>query len=147
MYQRAINSEELLGRKKWLNPWKNHQVMTIKINQVFFPDPDKRIYTKEELFALRMHKNFIADIASRLDLAYTKGDESEGNLCLANSKEVQPEYRSTFSKIDILYYCSALLPDEVINTEMYELSLPVDAPAFWRLVEAGRNKENSFYNT
>lgn len=120
--------------------------MTIKINKVFLPDPDKRTYTKEELFALRMHKNFIADIASRLNLPYTECDESEGNLCLANSTEVQPEYRSTFGKTDILYYCYALLPDEVINIEMDELSLPEDAPAFWRLVEASRSRENLLNN-
>ncbi len=121
--------------------------MTIKINKVFFPDPGKRIYTQEELFALRMHNNFIVDIASRLDLAYTEADEAKCNLCLANSKDVQPEYRSTFGKTDILYYCSALLADEGIDVEVDELTLPGDAPAFWRLVEAGQNRENSFYNT
>lgn len=111
----------------------------IKLDRAFAARPGQRMYPKKKLLDLRPRASFIAALAARLDLTYLEEDEiSSSNLCLANSREVRPEYRTVFGQSDILRYCAARLPDRNLDIQGDELPLPENTAVFWSFAEAGR---------
>ena len=114
--------------------------MTIKLSEIFIPNPNQRIYPKETLFDLKLHDNFVRALADRLAVFYSENNGVESNLCFANSLDVRPEYRTAFEKIDVIHYICALLPAENANLETDEVLLPENAAAFWALADVGREK-------
>lgn len=113
--------------------------LVIKLDRAFAARPGQRIYSKKELLGLLLQASFIAELAARLDLTFLEEDEiSAPNLCLANSREVRPEYRTVFGQSDILRYCAARLPDRDMDIHKDTLSLPESTAVFWSFSEAGR---------
>lgn len=113
--------------------------LVIKLERVFAPRPGQRMYPKKELLGLLLRVSFIAELAVRLDLTFLEEEEvSAPNLCLANSREVRPEYRTVFGRADIIRYCAARLPDRDIDIHAETLPLPDNAAVFWSFVEDGR---------
>jgi hypothetical protein len=83
--------------------------MNIKLSDIFILKSDKSDYSKKELLALELKKDFINKIAKRLDLIYLENSEKEGNLCFMNNEQLRPEFKVFFSKSDIIGYLSFTL--------------------------------------
>lgn len=80
--------------------------------------------------ALKTHLNFILP------------KDPEGNVCMANSKEVRPEFRQNFSAVDILDYLFALSHSSKFKTAEKDyleihFAAPKNAEMFWDLAQLG----------
>jgi predicted helicase len=84
----------------------------------------------------------INQIAHKTGLHFSMEKDPEGNLCMANNKEVRHEFRETFAPIDILNYTYATLHSTNFRTPGIKSSeknfpYPKDAQIFWKLAEIG----------
>lgn len=84
----------------------------------------------------------INKIAHKTGLHFILEKDPEGNVCMANNKEVRPEFRQTFAPIDILDYIYAFLHSSKYrptNKESLETNfpLPKTTESFWELAELG----------
>ena len=81
-------------------------------------------------------------ISEKLGLTFINEEESSGNVCLANSDELRPEFKETFTLSDMLYYELAILNPlniEDKNKSLLALDLvPKDRNSFWDLVSLGK---------
>ncbi|MDO6760182.1 hypothetical protein Q4566_08240 [Tamlana sp. 2_MG-2023] len=85
-------------------------------------------------------------IAKNLALTFLPQHESEGNVCFANSPELQDAYRTTFTLIDILDYTYAVLHSPTYRKKHVAFSIinfskipyPKDSEIFWKLVKLGK---------
>ncbi|WP_322550958.1 type ISP restriction/modification enzyme [Flavobacterium psychraquaticum] len=86
----------------------------------------------------------VNDIAKGLGLQFIP-EKEEGNVCLANNKEVRSEFRTTFAPIDLLDYIYAVLHSptyretykEFLKIDFPRVPYPKDGATFWHLVELG----------
>lgn len=86
-------------------------------------------------------------IATKLGLIYTVEKEipEEGAVCFANSPEVRPEFRLTFTATDVFDYIYAVLHSpsyrekckEFLKSDLPRAPYPKDTTAFWQLVKLG----------
>lgn len=86
----------------------------------------------------------IKRISQATVMTYLPQKEDRGNVCMAFSEEVRPEYRQVFTNIHLLDYCYAAVHAAAFaeNKEFAEIDAqyvpsPKDAAAFWKLVELG----------
>ena len=66
--------------------------------------------------------------------------ETEGNVCFINSNEVRPEFRQSFTIIDLLDYCYAVLHSAINEfSEINSARIPVtsNSSVFWQFVKHG----------
>lgn len=94
-----------------------------------------------------LNSEIVDQIASELSLTfiYEKEIPTEGEVCFINSPEVRPEFRLTFSPIDILDYIYAVLysPNyrekckEFLKIDFPRLPYPAENETFWKLVALG----------
>lgn len=87
-------------------------------------------------------EEIINQIAHKTGLHFILTKDSEGNVCMANNKEVRPEFRHTFAPIDILDYAYAILNSSNFrstdkNSLKTNFSYPKDTKTFWELAELG----------
>lgn len=76
-------------------------------------------------------------------------DEKEtGNVCFANSQELRPEFKQSFTAIDVFDLSYAILHSSLYSEDLKinELKIPIpqDVVVFWKLVQIGnelRGKE------
>ena len=79
-----------------------------------------------------------------LGLTFTN-EKEEGNVCLANDKDVRSEFRTTFAPIDLLDYIYAVLHSptyretykEFLKIDFPRVPYPKDSNTFWQLVQLG----------
>lgn len=74
-------------------------------------------------------------IARSLGLIFLNQKET-GNVCFANSDEVRPEFKQSFTTIDLLDYIFAM---QHYNKDLQKIPIPLDSMHFWKLVQFGRN--------
>jgi len=84
----------------------------------------------------------INQIAHKTGLHFILEKDPEGNVCMANNKEVRAEFRQTFSPIDILDYIYALLHSSKYSSTKKEsvqtnFPLPKNTESFWELAKLG----------
>lgn len=87
----------------------------------------------------------VGHISRQLGLLFIPEEAPEGNVCLANAGEVRPEYRSTFSIVDLLDYVYALSHTtgylerftEATKSSHFDFLVPKDASDFWWRVGIG----------
>lgn len=94
-----------------------------------------------------LNPEIVNKIATRLGLIYTIEKEipEEGAVCFANSPEVRPEFRLTFTATDIFDYIYAVLHSpsyrekykEFLRVNFPRAPYPKDTTAFWQLVKLG----------
>jgi predicted helicase len=94
-----------------------------------------------------LNPEIVKQIANHLGFAFTneKEEQTEGEVCFANSPEVRPEFRATFAPIDILDYIYAVLHSptyrekykEFLKIDFPRVPYPKDAATFWKLVALG----------
>lgn len=96
----------------------------------FFALSDKN---NEAIFSINLE--IVDKIARSLGLIFLNRKET-GNVCFANSDEVRPEFRQSFTTIDLLDYVFAMRHYE---TDLQKIPIPIDCIHFWKLVQYGRN--------
>lgn len=84
----------------------------------------------------------INQIAHKTGLHFILEKDPEGNVCMANNKEVRAEFRQTFSPIDILDYAYAVLHSSNFRSMKKDASktnfpYPKNAEIFWKMAELG----------
>lgn len=90
-------------------------------------------------------RNLIAGIAANLNIAFVEEKETGENVCFANSEEVRPEFRQTFTALNVFDYISACRFESIdknqdepvpgIHTGI--ITIPENAVDFWRQVKTG----------
>ena len=91
-----------------------------------------------------LNPEIIKQISESLGLAFTN-EKEEGNVCLANDKDVRSEFRTTFAPIDLLDYIYAVLHSpnyretykEFLKIDFPRIPIPSDPGKFWQLVKLG----------
>ena len=93
----------------------------MRLSEIFIALPGKHIYSESELLSLKLKPSFIKKMASLFNLTYMDDSMAESNLCFAESKEMRPEYRTTFSKADLLKNIFSQSSGESVNVEQDEV--------------------------
>jgi len=91
-----------------------------------------------------LNMEIVNEIAEGLGLEFIP-EKEEGNVCLANNKDVRSEFRTTFAPIDLLDYIYAVLHSptyretykEFLKIDFPRVPYPKDRATFWQLVELG----------
>ena len=90
----------------------------------------------------KVNNHSIKQIEDHLNLTFVSDNDTMGNVCFANSNEMRPEFRQTFTMIDVLDYYYAILHSETFNefSRNYDIGIPItsDSKIFWKLVEIGK---------
>ena len=106
-------------------------------------DADKQKETPTSTPNLNLE--IVNQIAKQLDLAFVPEKEPQGNVCMANSDEVRPEFKQNFAPIDILDYIYAVLHSpayrekykEFLKIDFPKIPYPKDGKTFWELAALG----------
>ncbi|MNL29964.1 hypothetical protein D3C87_1516750 [compost metagenome] len=98
-------------------------------------------YPKEE------NHEIINKIVSTLGLLFINQKETEGNICFANSQDLRPEFKQSFTLMDVLDYSCAILHSKVYHRsikdkDFIKIPFPSDAALFWELVQSGSDWRN-----
>lgn len=96
---------------------------------------------------INLNTEIVKNISEKTGLAFIPEKEIplEGEVCFANSQEVRPEFRLTYSPIDILDYIYAILYSpayrekhhRLLETDFFEIPYPADSTAFWQYAKWG----------
>ena len=81
----------------------------------------------------------IKQIADHLGLLFIN-ERIDGNVCFADNIELRPEFRQSFTSIDVLDYCFAVsyFNVEALKTNSTTIPITSDVSVFWQLVNFGR---------
>lgn len=81
----------------------------------------------------------IKQIADHLGLLFIN-ERIDGNVCFADNIELRPEFRQSFTSIDVLDYCVAIsyFNVEALKTNSTTIPITSDVSVFWQLVNFGR---------
>ena len=83
----------------------------------------------------------VEKISNELGLTFMTENEQRGNVCLADSAELRPEFKETFTSTDVLHFKYAVLKSTTNQEENNDFSIlnsvPKDRRIFWELVELG----------
>jgi hypothetical protein len=100
-----------------------------------------------------LHPGYLKEISVRIGLGYISEMGRGGEVCFADSPDVRPEYRSSFSSIDVLDYAYAVLHcsqhkeryKNFLRGEFTEVAPPKDLDFFWLLVMLGRKLRTNHF--
>lgn len=92
-----------------------------------------------------LNMDIVQEIANGLGIEFVPEKAEEGNVCLAESKDVRPEYKQNFAPIDLLDYIYAVLHSpsyrkkykEFLKIDFPRVPYPKDTEIFWKLVFLG----------
>ena len=87
----------------------------------------------------------INQIANTLGLMFINQKEREGNVCFANNQDLRPEFKQSFTLLDLLDFSSAVLHSRIyrqVKQDFLEIPIPSDSCIFWQLVQIGSNLRN-----
>lgn len=94
------------------------------LGEIFIYNPSQPVYTKEALLQLDMKMAFIQRLARHLGLLFIDGESSEGNLCYAFESGLNPDYISSFTKMDIKRFLEKTLTASRYHMESDAVELP-----------------------
>jgi hypothetical protein len=102
----------------------------VKLMEIFPLPPGKKAFTRAEMLEFELKEDFINTLCDQLKLDF---DEiaSESNVCLANSREVRAEFRTSFNKSDIINLIAVKHPERKKFFRDTEVLIPGDAISFW----------------
>lgn len=118
---------------------ENSQPLSIATGSVF----PLYTYNEDATRTLNLNIDIVKSIANNLNLTFVQEKEAEGNVCFMNSEHLRPEFRVTFSAIDLLDYSYAALcnlTSEASNAHLdaeTKIPYPIDPNYFWDLVNLG----------
>ena len=110
--------------------------MTLSLQEIFIAHSNKHMYKKQDLFSLKVSPAFLNNMGEQLNLNYLEGDSLDGNICFANNSDVRPEFRTNFSKLDIVRYVSSFLTKTTFSLEKEKIPFPKNSAAFWNIVKS-----------
>ncbi|PZX93581.1 hypothetical protein DOS84_09180 [Flavobacterium aquariorum] len=104
-----------------------------------------KLSIEPELYDTRipnLTQEMIDKIAHKTGLHFILAKDPEGNVCMANNKEVRLEFREAFTSIDILDYAYAILHSSTFRSTNKEslkknFPYPKNEESFWKLAELG----------
>ena len=110
-----------------------------------YPETNNQITTDQTKRTPNLNVAIVQQIAENIGISFVPEKEREGNVCLANSQDVRPEFRQTFAPIDLLDYIYAVLHSptyretykEFLKIDFPRVPYPKDAAMFWALVGLG----------
>lgn len=105
--------------------------MVIKLQDIFIANPNKRLYSKEDLIRLKIRPDFIEKLSLQLELSYVENSPLEENVCLSNSIEVRPEYRTVYTKVDVIHYVCGQISIAYFELKKVEISFPMTMANFF----------------
>src|SRR5688572_28366043 len=120
---------------------------------------DKKGFKIDELFEVilngqtikltlqHLNLEIVKQIEGNLGLLFINEKEAAGEVCFANCKELRPEYKQSFTSLDLLNYGYAVLHSPnysekckgFLNMEFSNIPYPTDPNHFWELVVLGNN--------
>lgn len=114
-------------------------------NGDFFVQPI--LFQKRADGSLLLNPKVVEQLTSGLGLLFITEKEKEGNVCLANSGELRPEFKQAFTTVELLAYHYALLHSlryREANKALFSdtdirILMPPNADFFWKLVQIGSN--------
>lgn len=104
-------------------------------------DTNKTYFTVETLFnqstpeVVVLNIEIIKLFTDHFCLMFSNEKES-GNVCFANSSELRPEFRQSFTTIDILDYSYAFMHSSFYK-EFKKIAITSEIDFFWKLVKIG----------
>lgn len=104
--------------------------MLLHFKDIFLTLSMQEKYSLEELLSLSIQPSFIESISNRLQIVY-ENSASEDNTCYADSRKLRAEYRTTFSRDDILTYVFRKIQDYPIYAEQLRIKMPENASVFF----------------
>lgn len=104
--------------------------MLLHFDDVFLTASIQKKYCQDELLSLSIQPSFIELISNRLQIIY-KSHSSEDNTCYTDSRELRADYRTTFSRDDILTYIMRGIENYPFYTEHFEIKVPENASVFF----------------
>ncbi|MGQ7946945.1 type ISP restriction/modification enzyme [Flavobacterium sp. WC2509] len=108
------------------------------------PIPFNIFLETAEKFSL-LNKEMAQKIAGSLGLLFINQQEAEENVCFANSNDVRPEFKESFTQQDLLKYNYAVFHsstyrekyEEFQKTDSLNIPIQTDRIKFWKLVQLG----------
>lgn len=105
------------------------------------------LFQKAENTSVTLNPEIFQFIANCYGLLFM--DEKEtGNVCFAHSLELRPEFKQSFTAIDVLDLSYAILHSSLYSEDLkvgkLKIPIPQDVAVFWKLVQIGeelRGKE------
>ncbi|MBO0340260.1 hypothetical protein [Flagellimonas profundi] len=91
--------------------------MKVILSEIFIEKSSQSFYSKDELMTLEIKKEFIQRLARYYNISYISNSSKENTLCYANSSSVRFEYRSNFTKKDIIVYLRSTLKQDIFDIE------------------------------
>ena len=127
----------------------------------FKPDKDYSLYLSSESLPAHsrssqpagknhiLNPKLITKIEEILQLSFIDKEETEGNLCMAQSEEIRPDFRESFTLKDLLNYILGFSHSEEHQQKLplfpekgvFAVPLPQDSEEFWKMTakETGMN--------
>lgn len=96
---------------------------------------ENKIHFKiEDLFKNQeLNPTLFFKIEQTLDLIFIK-DQLESNVCFANNSEVRPEFKQSFTLVDLFYYMYAFAHSFSFK-ESGEIIISGENDLFWKLIK------------
>lgn len=104
--------------------------MLLHFKDVFMTSSMQEKYSREELHSLAIKPSFIVLLSDRMKITY-KNNVSVENTCFADSRELMADYRTTFSRDDILTYIMREIENYPFYTDHFEIKVPENASVFF----------------
>ncbi len=89
--------------------------MKVKLSEIFGNTTNRSMYSRDELLSLDVKMEFVKRLAQYYDIPYLPDGNDAYNLCYANSSTVRFEYKSTFSKRDVITYLLSTLKQDTFH--------------------------------
>ncbi|HEX8017335.1 MAG TPA: hypothetical protein VF465_19050 [Flavobacterium sp.] len=100
------------------------------------------LYNQSVPETVNLNNEIVKLFADHLGLLFLS-EKDAGNVCFANSSELRPEFRQSFTAIELLDYIYAFAHSSFYK-EFQKIVITSEADIFWKLVKigAGLRKEN-----
>jgi hypothetical protein len=99
--------------------------MKISYRLVFEGASHQKVLTRKELYHLNPSEYFTKLMWAKLGLLYDKGNSLSSDLCLLFSKEIQEDYKISYSKEDLLNYIFSNIQENQIDLGSSYFRLPL----------------------
>jgi hypothetical protein len=89
---------------------------------------------------LELNPQIMTVFSTTVGLLFIHENETTGNTCFSNSPEIRNDFKTTFTKSDILDYTFACLKVNIKEKKQIDttgLKLPKNQEEFWKMVQLG----------